>query len=51
MTQERLNSFNIDHVHKDTTDSLCLIGIANEFVSSNSYMSQNLTIFKEFDLN
>ena len=33
MSQERLNHLMILHVHKDLTDKLNLISIANEFVS------------------
>ena len=33
MSQERLNLLMILHVHKDLTDKLNLISIANEFVS------------------
>ena len=35
MTQERLNNLMILHVHKEFTDALDLVQVANEFVRAN----------------
>ena len=43
--QARLNHLMVLHVHKDRTDSLNLIDIANDFVSKSE---RRLTIFGKF---
>jgi len=35
MSQERLNNLMILHVHKELTDALDLVHVANEFVRAN----------------
>ena len=45
MGQSRLNHLMILHVHKDLTDGLNLIDVANEFVSSNE---SRLHVFGKF---
>ena len=40
MTQERLNAVMILNVHKDKTDKLSLVDIANEFVTNERRSSQ-----------
>ena len=46
MTQERLNHLMLLHVHKDLTDSLSLVDVANEFVSRGE---RRLQVFGKFD--
>ena len=46
MNQVRLNNIMVLHVHKDRTDALNLIEIANEFVSGSEH---RLTIFGKFE--
>ena len=36
MTEKRLNNCLLLHVHKDLTDKLNLVEVANEFISVNS---------------
>lgn len=45
MTQDRLNHLMVLYVHKDLTDSLDLIRVANDFVSKSE---QRLTMFGKF---
>ena len=45
MTQERLNHLMLLHVHKDLTDSLSLVDVANEFVSKSE---RRLQVFGKF---
>ncbi len=40
MGQERLNHLMILHVHKDITDNLNMISVANEFVSDSEHRMQ-----------
>lgn len=45
MTQTRLNSIMVIHVHKNVTEKLNLVDIANEFVAGSEHQ---LTIFGKF---
>ena len=45
MSQERLNNVTLLHCHKDITDSLDLLAVANEFVKLSSH---RLSIFGRF---
>jgi len=47
MSQTRLNSLMVLHVHKELTDQLDLIEVANEFVSNKS-IEHRLTVFGKF---
>ncbi len=40
MGQERLNHLMILHVHRDITDNLDMISVANEFVSDSEHRMQ-----------
>lgn len=46
MSQERLNHLMILHVHKDTTDTLDLKSIANEFVGESEHRASIFGTFK-----
>ena len=50
MKQSRLNHLMSLHVHKDITDTLDLISVANEFVSLNSTREYHLGKFSPNDL-
>ena len=45
MTQTRLNSIMVIHVHKNVTEKLNLVDITNEFVAGSEHW---LTIFRKF---
>jgi hypothetical protein len=50
MSQKRLNNaLMLLHVHKDYTDKLDMIKIANDFVQSNERRRRYFDIFREFD--
>ena len=49
MSQEQLNRLLVLHTHKDYTDSLELIAVANEFVSSSGHRIQIFGNFTEDD--
>ena len=49
MSQKRLNNALLLHVHKDYTDKLDMIKIANDFVQSNERRRRYFDIFREFD--
>ena len=48
MSQTRLNSLMVLHVHKSLTDSLSLIDIGNDFVKGSNHRE---SIFGKFSLN
>ena len=50
MSQERLNHLMVLHIHKDRTDSLNAIDIANDFVSGSDHRQQIFGKFKTSDL-
>ena len=50
MSQERLNHLMVLHIHKDRTDSLNAIDIANDFVSGSDHRQQIFSKFKTSDL-
>lgn len=45
MSQRRLNDLMILHVHKDHTDKLNLMHIANDFISASE---QRLSLYRKF---
>ena len=49
MTQERFSNLSILNSHKERTERLSLVDIANEFADRNDYRERNLGIFKESD--
>ena len=51
MTQDGFSNPTILNNHKQRTDKLCLLDVANEFVGRNENRKRNFTIFKETDLN
>ena len=51
MTQTRFNSLVILHIHKDRTDQLNLIDVANEFVARNDNRKRYFGKFSAFDDN
>ena len=50
MTQQRLNYFMVLHMHKDRTDKLDIISVANEFVAQREHGSSIFGKFIEADL-
>ena len=46
MSQQRLNNLMLLHVHKDLTDSLDVLGVANEFVGESEHRLQVFGKFK-----
>ena len=48
-SQKRLNNALLLHVHKDYTDKLDMIKIANDFVQSNERRRRYFGICREFD--
>ena len=49
MTQTRFSNLTIPNTHKQRTDNLCLIDIANEFTALNNNRRKNFGTFKESD--
>ena len=49
MTQIRFSNLTILHTHKERTDKLCLLDIANEFSGSNDNRKRNFGHFRESD--
>ena len=49
MTQTRFSNLTIFNTHKQRTDNLCLINIANEFTALNDNRRKNFGTFKESD--
>ena len=49
MTQTRFSNLTIFNTHKQRTDNLCLIDIANEFTALNDKRRKNFGTFKESD--
>ena len=49
MSQKRLTNAMLLHVHKDYTDKLDMIKIANDCVQSNECRRRYFGIFREFD--
>ena len=49
MTQTRFSNLTILNTHKQRTDNLCLIDIANEFTALNNNRRKNFGTFKESD--
>ena len=49
MTQTRFSNLTILNTHKQRTDNLCLIDIANEFTALNDNRRKNFGTFKESD--
>ena len=45
MSQQRLNNLMILHIYQDNTDSLILIGVANDFVKDSD---QRANVFGKF---
>ena len=50
MTQEQFSNLTILNSHKERTDRLSLLDIANEFTDRNSNRKRNLGIFKASDV-
>ena len=50
MTQTRCSNLTILNTHKQRTDKLCLIDVANEFAALNENRKSNFGTFKESDL-
>ena len=50
MTQIRLSNLTILNTHKQRTDKLCLIDVANEFAALNENRKNNFGTFKQSDL-
>ena len=50
MTQTRFSNLTILNTHKQRTDKLCLIDVANEFAALNENQKSNFGTFKESDL-
>ena len=50
MTQTRFSNLTILNTHKQRTDKLCLIDVANEFAALNENRKSNFGTFKESDL-
>ena len=50
MTQTRFSNLTILNTHKQRTDKLCLIDVANEFAALNENRKSNFATFKESDL-
>ena len=50
MTQQRLNHLTVLHIHKDLTDELNIISLANEFVAKCEHRSSIFGTFAETDL-
>ena len=50
MTQTRFSNLTILNTHKQRTDELCLIDVANEFAALNEDGKSNFGTFKESDL-
>ena len=49
MSQERLNNLTVINEHKERTDGLCLVDIANEFCERNENRKRNFGRFVESD--
>ena len=49
-TQTRFSTLTILDNHKQRTDKLCLVAVANEFVALNDNRKDNFGTFKESDL-
>ena len=50
MTQTRFSNLTILNTHKQRTDKLCLIDVANEFSALNENLKSHFGTFKECDL-
>lgn len=50
MTQERFSNLTILNSHKERTEKLCLVDIANEFAKRNDNRKRNFGIFKDSGL-
>ena len=50
MTQTRFSNLTILNTHKQRTNKLCLIDVANEFAALNENRKSNFGTFKESDL-
>ena len=50
MTQMRMNNLMILHIHRELTDSLNIIGIANVFTSEHDHQQQIFGKFKSDDV-
>ena len=46
MTQSRLNNLMVLHVHKERTDCLDIVAVANDFVSASEHRSSIFGTFK-----
>jgi len=51
MTQERFNSIAVLNIHKEKNDELCLLTVANEFVSRNERRKVKFGTFSKNDFN
>ena len=51
MTQDKFSNLTILNSHKQRTDKLCLLDVANEFVGRNENRKRNFGIFKETNFN
>ena len=49
-TQTRFSNLTILNTHKQRTDKLCLVAVANEFVALNDNRKGNFDTFRESDL-
>lgn len=49
MTQTRMNNLMVLHIHKENTDALDIISVANEFVSGSEHRSSVFGTFKSCD--
>ena len=49
-TQTRFSNLTILNTHKQRTDKLCLVAVANEFVALNDNRKGNFGTFRESDL-
>ena len=49
-TQTRFSNLTILNTHKQRTDKLCLVAVANEFVALNDNRKGNFGTFREYNL-
>ena len=49
MTQQRLNHLMVLHIHKERTDKIDIVSVANEFVAQREHRSRIFGKFKEAD--
>ena len=50
MSQNRLNNMMVLHVHKEKTDALKLVNVANEFVFGSEHQLKQFRKFTDIDL-